>query len=108
MRSPRARELMFTAERVDARRCERIGLVNRIVPDLKLQEEAFALARALAEGPRAALALMKDNLDEAPHIDFATALEHEAERLVRASYTEDHREAVRAFIDKRKPRFAGR
>jgi enoyl-CoA hydratase/carnithine racemase len=105
--SPRARELMFTAERVDARRCERIGLVNRVVPDASLQQEAFALARALAAGPRVALAFMKDNLDEAPHIDFATALDHEAERLVGASSTEDHREAVRAFIDKRKPRFAG-
>ena len=40
--SVRARELMFTAERVDAERCERIGLVNRVVDDAKLQDEAFA------------------------------------------------------------------
>jgi enoyl-CoA hydratase/carnithine racemase len=106
--SIRARELMFTSERVDAERCERIGLVNRIVPDEKLQEEAFALAKSLADGPRVALRNMKDNLDEALHIDYATALDHEAERLVRSSRTEDHKEAVRAFVEKRKPVFMGR
>ena len=51
---------------------------------------------------------MKDNLDEAPYIDYATALYREAERLVGGSRTEDHKEAVRAFVDKRKPVFTGR
>ena len=106
--SVRARELMFTAERVDAERCERIGLVNRIVADDKLQDEAFAFAKSLAEGPRVALRNMKDNLDDALHIDYATALHREAERLVQASRTEDHKEAVRAFVEKRKPVFVGR
>src|SRR5258708_29901859 len=46
----RARELMFTAEKVDAKRCEAIGLFNRVVPDAKPQEEAFALAKSMAEG----------------------------------------------------------
>lgn len=106
--SVRARELMFTAERVDAERCERIGLVNRLVDDAKLQDEAFAFARSLAEGPRVALRNMKDNLDDALHIDYPTALYREAERLVHASRTEDHKEAVRAFVEKRKPNFTGR
>src|SRR6059058_1689019 len=106
--SVRARELMFTAERVDAERCERIGLFNRMVDDAKLQDEAFALARSLAEGPRVALALIKDNLDDALNIDYPTALHREAERLVRASRTADHKEAVAAFVEKRKPKFAGR
>jgi enoyl-CoA hydratase/carnithine racemase len=103
----RARELMFTAEKVDAARCETIGLVNRVVPDDKLQEEAFALAKSLAEGPTLALRYMKDNLDEALLFDFATARDHEAERLVRLTTTADHKEAVQAFIDKRKPVFKG-
>lgn len=106
--SARARELMFTAERVDAERCERIGLVNRVVADEKLQDEAFAFARSLADGPRLALASIKDNLDDALHVDYPTALYREAERLVRGSRTEDHKEAVRAFVEKRKPVFAGR
>jgi enoyl-CoA hydratase/carnithine racemase len=106
--SARARELMFTAERVDAGRCERIGLVNRVVPDERLRDEAFALAKALAEGPRVALRNMKDNLDDALAVDYAAALDREAERLVQSSRTEDHREAVRAFVEKRKPVFVGR
>src|SRR5277367_4343348 len=103
----RARELMFTADKVDAARCEAIGLVNRVVPDDKLQAEAFALARSMAEGPTLALRYMKDNLDEALLFDFSTARDHEAERLVRLTTTADHHEAVQAFIDKRKPVFKG-
>jgi enoyl-CoA hydratase/carnithine racemase len=104
----RARELMFTAEKVDAIRCEAIGLVNRVVADDRLQDEAFALARSLAEGPTLALRYMKDNLDEALSFDFATARDQEAERLVRLTMTSDHREAVQAFIDKRKAVFKGK
>jgi enoyl-CoA hydratase/carnithine racemase len=99
--SSRARELMFTGDKVDARRCEAIGLVNRVVPDAKLQDEAFAMARTMAAGPTLALRYMKDNLDEALAFDFATARDHEAERLIRTTLTADHREAVQAFIEKR-------
>jgi enoyl-CoA hydratase/carnithine racemase len=99
---------MFTAERVDAERCERIGLVNRVVADDKLRDEAFEFAKSLANGPRVALRNMKDNLDDALHIDYATALHREAERLVQASRTADHKEAVQAFVEKRKPVFVGK
>ena len=103
----RAREMMFTSERVDAARCEQIGLFNRVVPDDKLHTEAFALAKSIADGPTLALRYMKDNLDEALLFDFATARDHEAERLIRLTTTADHKEAVQAFIDKRKPVFRG-
>ncbi|MDE2378271.1 enoyl-CoA hydratase [Bradyrhizobium sp.] len=103
----RARELMFTGDKVDAARCEAIGLVNRVVPDDRLQEEAFTLAKSLAEGPRFALRYMKENLDEALLFDFETARDHEAVRLIRLTTTDDHKEAVQAFIDKRKPVFTG-
>jgi enoyl-CoA hydratase/carnithine racemase len=98
---------MFTAEKVDAARCEAIGLVNRVVPDARLQDEAFALAKSMAEGPTIALRYMKDNLDEALLFDFATARDHEAARLIRTTMTGDHREAVQAFIEKRKAVFKG-
>src|SRR3954466_1331327 len=104
----RARELLFTGDRVDAARAEAIGLVNRVVPDDKLQAEAFALAKSLAGGPRLALHYMKDNLDEALLFDFETARDHEAERLVRLTTTADHKEAVQAFIEKRKAVFTGK
>jgi len=104
----RARELMFIAEKVEADRCERIGLFNRVVPDDRLQAEAFALAKSMADGPTLALRYMKDNLDEALLFDFATARDHEAERLIRLTTTADHREAVQAFIEKRKAVFTGK
>jgi enoyl-CoA hydratase/carnithine racemase len=104
----RARELMLTSEKVDSEHAERIGLFNRVVDDAKLQDEAFAFAKSLADGPRIALSLIKDNLDDALHIDYRTAHYREAERLVSASRTADHKEAVQAFVEKRKPKFAGR
>jgi enoyl-CoA hydratase/carnithine racemase len=104
----RARELMFTSEKVGAERCEQIGLVNRVVDDARLQDEAFAFAKSLAEGPRVALRHMKDNLDEALHINYSDAHYREAERLVQSSRTADHKEAVASFVEKRKPVFKGR
>jgi enoyl-CoA hydratase/carnithine racemase len=103
----RARELMFPSERIDGRRCETLGLVNRVVPDAEMREAAFALARSLAEGPAIALAYIKDNLDHALKSDFLESMDQEAENMVRSSRTADHKEAVRAFIDKRKPSFGG-
>jgi enoyl-CoA hydratase/carnithine racemase len=104
----RATELLLTADRVAAERAEQIGLVNRVVADDALESEAFALARRLAHGPQVAFAYMKDNLDEALTIDHATAIDREADRLMKARSTEDHREAVRAFGEKREPAFTGR
>ncbi|HZC98028.1 MAG TPA: enoyl-CoA hydratase-related protein [Bradyrhizobium sp.] len=101
----RARELMFLSEKIDARRCEALGLVNRVVPDADLQTEAFALARALANGPGSAYAAIKDNLDFALSADFLTSLDHEAENMVAAAGTQQHSEAVRAFVEKRAPSF---
>ena len=101
----RARELMFLSERIDARRCETLGLVNRVVPDVELAEAAFVLAKSLADGPSIALAYMKDNLDHAVTSDFLQSMDQEADHMVRAARTTDHKEAVRAFIDKRKPEF---
>lgn len=106
--SPIAREMMFTSERVDSARAERIGLFNRVVPDDALRAEAFAWARTMANGPAVALAHIKDNLDEAAHIELDAALQREARRLVLSSRTDDHREAVRAFVEKRPPVFSGR
>jgi enoyl-CoA hydratase/carnithine racemase len=106
--SATARELFFTAERVDAERCERLGLVNRVVEDEALMEETLALARRLASGPTVAYGLMKANLDRALRADLPTCLAEEAKGIVRSVATADHREAVRAFVEKRPPKFEGR
>jgi len=102
----RARELMYFSERVDARRGEQIGLINRVVPDAELRATAFELAKTLAQGPSAALAAIKDNLDKAVTSDFLTSLDHEAENMVKAAGTAEHKEAVRAFVEKRAPKFS--
>ena len=104
----RARELLFTSERIEADAAERLGLVNRVVADDELQEAAFAFARELAHGPSVALGFMKENIEMAMTCDYETALDGEAERLVKSSRTDDHKEAVRAFVEKRKPQFEGR
>jgi enoyl-CoA hydratase/carnithine racemase len=96
---------MFLSERIDARRCEALGLVNRVVPDADLQNEAFGIARTLANGPASAYASIKDNLDLALSADFLTSLDQEAEKMVVAAGTAQHAEAVRAFIEKRAPRY---
>jgi 2-(1,2-epoxy-1,2-dihydrophenyl)acetyl-CoA isomerase len=103
----RARELMFLSERIDARRCEILGLVNQVVPDTELRDVAFALARTLAQGPSQAFAGMKDNLDHALGMTLLDSMDQEAEYMVRSARTTDHKEAVRAFIEKRKPVFTG-
>lgn len=99
-----ARELLFGSERVDAARCEAIGLVNRVTPDARLRAESFQWARKLAHGPAAAFGLMKDNLVDALRLDFLTCLDNEASRLIEASLTDDHRAAVKAFIEQRAAR----
>jgi enoyl-CoA hydratase/carnithine racemase len=103
----RARELMFFSERIDARRCEALGLVNRVVPDAELRSTASALARQLAQGPTTAFSRIKDNLDHALASDLDASMDQEAENMVLSARTNDHKEAVRAFVEKRKPTFAG-
>jgi enoyl-CoA hydratase/carnithine racemase len=104
----RARELFFTGARISARQCEEWGLVNRVVPDERLVAETLSLARQLAAGPPLALAQMKRNLDHALGANLPSCLEQEASGLIRTARTRDHREAVRAFIEKRDPSFDGR
>ncbi|MCP4004173.1 MAG: enoyl-CoA hydratase [bacterium] len=103
----KAREIYFTARRVAAEECERLGIVNRVVPDEDLAKESSDLARQIAAGPPIALGWMKQNLNRALEEDLQTCMDFEADRMVRGAMTEDYREAVRAFGEKRPPRFKG-
>ena len=104
----RARELYFTAELLDAARALAIGLVNRVVPDAELESETLGLAGRLARGPRVAHRYIKRNMNAAESGSLAELLDLEAWHQTRTGLTEDHREAARAFVEKREPLFHGR
>ena len=104
----KARELYYTAELIDAPQALGLGLVNRVVPDARLEEETLALASRIAKGPRVALRYMKRNMNAAESGTLKDMLDLEAWHHTRTGMTEDHREAARAFVDKREPSFKGR
>jgi 2-(1,2-epoxy-1,2-dihydrophenyl)acetyl-CoA isomerase len=104
----KARELYFTADLLDAEQALALGLVNRVVPDARLEEETMALASRLARGPRVAYRYMKRNMNAAESASLKEMLDLEAWHHTRTGMTEDHREAARAFVEKREPQFKGR
>jgi 2-(1,2-epoxy-1,2-dihydrophenyl)acetyl-CoA isomerase len=103
----RARELYFTGELLDAERALAIGLVNRVVADAELEAETLGLAGRLARVPRIAYRYMKRNMNAAESGTLAELLDLEAWHHTRTGMTEDHREAARAFVEKREPSFHG-
>jgi 2-(1,2-epoxy-1,2-dihydrophenyl)acetyl-CoA isomerase len=104
----KAREIYYTAEPLDAVQALALGIVNRVVSDADLADATMALAQKLARGPRIALSLMKQNFNAAENGSLAQLLDLEARHMVKTGRTEDHREAVRAFVEKRTPVFANR
>lgn len=103
----KARELYFTAEMLGAQEALRLGLVNRVVPEMRLEEETLALAGRLAKGPRVAYRYMKRNLNAALTGSLQEIFALEAWHQTRCGQTEDHKEAARAFVEKREPVFKG-
>lgn len=106
--APKAKELFFLAENISAGEAERIGLVNRVVEAEKLMEEAASIAAKIAHGPLTSYRYMKANVNLAATVDFRTMLDREAETHLRCGMTDDHREGVRAFLEKRAANFGGR
>jgi 2-(1,2-epoxy-1,2-dihydrophenyl)acetyl-CoA isomerase len=103
----RAAEMAFTAGQIDASTAERIGLINKVVPDDQLLPEAHTLARRLATSAPLALALAKRALNSALETSLTAQLEYEAELQSIAGRSHDHAEGVAAFVEKRQPRFTG-
>lgn len=105
--APKAKELLFLAEMMDAAEAHRLGLVNRVVAHDQLEAATHAVAAQIAHGPSISYRYMKANINLATHTDFRTLLDREAETHLRCGQTHDHKEGVRAFLEKRPPKFTG-
>ena len=104
----RALELIMTGRTVPAREAEQLGLINRVVSKEDLSKTVDETARQLASGPTKTIGMDKRIVARATNVDLAEALEYEALHQDIAGRTNDHLEAVKAFLEKRQPRFTGR
>ncbi len=106
--APKAKELFFLADIIDAAEAHRIGLINRVVAHDSLSSNVSEIAGRIARGPLTSYRYMKANVNLATATDFRTLLDREAETHLRCGMTEDHKEGVRAFMEKRQANFTGR
>jgi len=104
----KAKELYFFSDKLDAQQALAIGLVDRVVPDAKLEEETLAFARRLASGPPVAYRLIKQNINAAMSERLEDVMTLEARNMVRCIETQDSKEAIKAFLEKREATFRGR
>ena len=103
----KARELLMLSDKVTADEALRIGLVSKVVKDEELLAETMAFARRLADGPPIALRYIKANLVAAEGFNMDAYLDQEARNIIRCFQTEDSKEAIAAFQEKRAPVFRG-
>jgi 2-(1,2-epoxy-1,2-dihydrophenyl)acetyl-CoA isomerase len=103
----KARELYFTGEMLTGQQAYEIGMVNRAVEPDRLIDETMQLAKHIASGPTLAYARMKENFNRGESSDLLTLLDQEALNMQLSGLSNDHREAARAFVEKRQPTFAG-
>ena len=106
--SAKARELYYLSERVNAEDALRLGLTNWICTPEDLSAKTTEIAQRLANGPTVAFRYMKENLNRAMSGDWDDCLDLEATHHVHCGQTHDHREAAKAFVEKREPVFSGR
>ncbi|MBP6942208.1 MAG: enoyl-CoA hydratase/isomerase family protein [Syntrophorhabdaceae bacterium] len=104
----KAKELIYTGDNINAAEAYRVGLVNKVVPKEKLMEEAKAMAKKLAAKPKAAFALIKRCIDNGLNMNLASGLTMEMDSFSIAFTSEDGREGINAFVEKRKPNYKGK
>jgi 2-(1,2-epoxy-1,2-dihydrophenyl)acetyl-CoA isomerase len=104
----KAAELFYTGDMIDAKTALHLGIVNRVVPGSYLETEVRGLAQKLADGPPLAIRAIKKTLFAAEKQKLEEALEHEVEVQMRCFFSEDCSEGIRAFFEKRLPRFQGK
>lgn len=106
--SAKAKELYYFSDRLSAVDAERLGIVNAVFPAANFDTEVKERARRLARGPRLAYRYMKENLNRAVAGELGDCMDIEVTHHVRTGLTEDHREAAKAFVERREPDFTGR
>jgi 2-(1,2-epoxy-1,2-dihydrophenyl)acetyl-CoA isomerase len=104
----KAKEMFFLADIIDATEAYRLGLINRVAPPDELMAQVNEIAARIAHGPLISYRYMKANINLSQSTDFRTLLDREAETHLRCGMTEDHKEGVRAFMEKRAPNFTGK
>ena len=105
---PQAKLMAFTARRLDATAAAAVGLVHEVVPDADLLAAALALGSEIAQTAPLSIARAKQAINRASDVPLADGLRMQREFFLELSQTEDHREAVRAFREKRAPDFHSR
>ncbi|PAB61190.1 enoyl-CoA hydratase/isomerase family protein [Anaeromicrobium sediminis] len=104
----RATELIMTGRPVSADEALSLGLVNQVVPQENLEETTLKFAKKLNALPSIALGKMKVLINRAAFEGFENALDNETEYQVQCTNTEDFKEGVKAFVERRKPKFQGK
>ena len=104
----KALELLWTGDFVEAREAERLGIVNKVVPAGDLRQYTYELARRIADGPQIAIRMMKRVAYQSLRLDVRTHLDLVSSHMAVVRETQDHREGVQAFKEKRPPKFTGR
>ena len=104
----KAMELLLLDAPFGAEQALQYGLVNKVVAAEQLEEETYAIARKLAEGPAVSYAIIKENFNHALYGLLERQLELERDGMIKAGKTADSKEGFAAFLEKRKPRFQGK
>jgi 2-(1,2-epoxy-1,2-dihydrophenyl)acetyl-CoA isomerase len=103
-----AAELFYTGEMIDAATALRLGIVNRVVPANQLEAEVKTLAQKIAQGPPVAIRAVKRAIFGSEKAELVKALDHEVKEQIRCYLSEDCNEGIRAFFEKRPPKFQGK
>ena len=101
-----AKELIFTGKTIDAKKAERYGLVNAVVPPDQLKTATVTLAKELMKKPRVSIKLAKELINSSTETNHRTGMAHEAESFSVVSQTEEFREGVKTFLKTKKPKYA--
>lgn len=104
----KAKELIYTGDMIDAEEALRIGLISKVVEQEKLLEEAYGIAKKIMSKGLVAVSLAKEAINKSLEVDIDSGMEYEANAFAMCFGTQDQKEGMAAFLEKRAPKFEGR